>query len=265
MLGMVGSLLGAGVQAGSDVLINKANREHETRLNEQNIAFQRETNAKNEALMRESWLRDDNAVQRRTKDLEAAGMSPLLAAGSAAGNSGTVSMQSPEAKHRSEYKSPQVGAMLQQGLMQAAALRAQSELAEKANELQSEQIDVNRQQAATAQEQAATARKSIELQELRDITDKDLRIRLLGLQQNRESAEIMSKTIDALIKFADYQKSDSLGLRSFDSSTDIIKMLRTLTGSGSAKGIANILWEIVLDAGKIHARHMPDSNLYPKK
>ena len=115
MLGMIGSLLGTGLQVGADVLINKANREHETWLNEQNIAFQRETNAKNEALMRESWLRDDNAVQRRTKDLEAAGMSPLLAAGSAAGNSGTVSMQSPEAKHRSEYRSPQVGAMLQQG------------------------------------------------------------------------------------------------------------------------------------------------------
>ena len=80
MLGMIGSLVGTGLQVGADVLTNKANREHETRLNEQNIAFQRETNAKNEALMRESWLRDDNAVQRRTKDLEAAGMSPLLAA-----------------------------------------------------------------------------------------------------------------------------------------------------------------------------------------
>ena len=112
-------------------------------------------------------------------------------------------------------------------------MRAQSQLAEKANELQSEQIDVNRQQAATAQEQAATARKSIDLQELRDITDKDLRTRLLGLQQNRESAEIMSKTIDALIKYADYQKSDSLGLRSFDSSHDIIRLLRTLTGRGA--------------------------------
>ena len=261
MLGMIGSLVGTGLQVGADVLTNKANREHETQLNEQNIAFQRETNAKNEALMRESWLRDDNAVQRRTKDLEAAGMSPLLAAGSAAGNSGTVSMQSPEAKHRSEYRSPQVGAMLQQGLMQAAALSVQSELAEKANELQSEQIDVNRQQAATAQEQAATARRSIDLQELRDITDRDLRTRLLGLQQNRESAEIMSKTIDALIKYADYQKSDSLGLRSFDSSHDIIRLLRTLTGRGQGAGIGNILWEIVRDAGMIHARHMPDSNL----
>ena len=71
----------------------------------------------------------------------------------------------------------------------------------------------------------------------------------------------MSKTIDALIKYADYQKSDSLGLRSFDSSHDIIKLLRSLTGRGAGAGIGNILWEIVRDAGMIHARHMPDSNL----
>lgn len=61
-------------------------------MNNANLKYQRERDAKNEALMRESWLRDDNAVTRRVGDLQNAGISPLLAAGSAAGNSGPVSM-----------------------------------------------------------------------------------------------------------------------------------------------------------------------------
>lgn len=53
---------------------------------------QEETNKKNEELMRESWAREDNAVQRRKNDLIAAGFSPTLAAGSAAQASGPINL-----------------------------------------------------------------------------------------------------------------------------------------------------------------------------
>ena len=55
-----------------------------------------QTNKQNERLMREQWGREDNAVQRRAKDLEAAGMSPILAAGSSASAGQAVRLNAPQ-------------------------------------------------------------------------------------------------------------------------------------------------------------------------
>lgn len=42
-----------------------------------------------------TWQREDNAVQRRVRDLQAAGLSPVLAAGGAASTSGPISTAAP--------------------------------------------------------------------------------------------------------------------------------------------------------------------------
>lgn len=54
------------------------------------------SNTANANLTRQSWARDDNAVQRRAKDLLAAGINPLMAAGQDAGNSAPIPMKAPQ-------------------------------------------------------------------------------------------------------------------------------------------------------------------------
>lgn len=97
----------AGIDAATANQINKAN-----------ISMQRETNALNEKLMRESWQREDNAVQRRAADLKAAGQSPLLASGAAAQSSGPVSMTAPRQSQKAVDAS-----MIMQGIAQGLQMK----------------------------------------------------------------------------------------------------------------------------------------------
>lgn len=85
-------ILGALSGIGSGIASFFGNRE----TNQTNLQMTRETNEQNERLMREQWAREDNAVQRRAEDLQKAGLSKTLAAGSPASAGSLASMQKPE-------------------------------------------------------------------------------------------------------------------------------------------------------------------------
>lgn len=75
----------------------------------ENLEFQRENLAYQKDLQAQVFSREDNAIQRRVKDLQAAGLSPTLAAGSAAGAGSIVSTQAPQRQYVPRYDASQAG------------------------------------------------------------------------------------------------------------------------------------------------------------
>ncbi len=84
----VGSTLAGTVDS---IIANKKNFD----LQKENLAYQKD-------LQKQIFSREDNAVQRRVADLVSAGLSPTLAAGSAAGAGSVVSTSAPQRKSNFE-------------------------------------------------------------------------------------------------------------------------------------------------------------------
>ena len=96
---VAGSIAGAVLPVVGDIINNATN----WRIAQENRNLQRETNAQNEALMREAWARDDTARQRMVADLEQAGFSKWLASGASPMTSSPISLTAPQNNYNADF------------------------------------------------------------------------------------------------------------------------------------------------------------------
>lgn len=92
----------------------------------ENLQYQKDALRWQKAAQEKTWTREDNAVQRRVADLRAAGLSPTLAAGSAAETHTPIKVDAPQ---RGKIDMPDINGQLAtavsmyQGMMQAQQAR----------------------------------------------------------------------------------------------------------------------------------------------
>ena len=98
-------------------------------------------------LQKQSWAREDNATQRRVADLTAAGLSPTLAAGSAASTSSPINLQAPQANFDLQQKRINSRNLLQQKKQIAQTMAQTQLLKDQAEQAKSNTALINTNQA----------------------------------------------------------------------------------------------------------------------
>lgn len=129
------SLLGAG----ANLIGGLSSSKKQYKLAKQQLAWQQEA-------QKTVWEREDNAVQRRAADLEAAGMNRLLAAGSGAASSAPIHPDVPQAPDYSHIGDPLlVAAQTKMSLAKQRADISQTEAQTRLVEGQLQTVETNNQ------------------------------------------------------------------------------------------------------------------------
>lgn len=114
--------IGGLYQTSQQRIASSQDRKERARIAEENLGFQYENLAYQKQLQKDLFAREDSAVQRRIADLKKAGLSPTLAAGSAAGAGAVVQTTAPQrnlkldTKESPGYIKGQYGAVLRNAM-----------------------------------------------------------------------------------------------------------------------------------------------------
>lgn len=72
------------------------NYKQQVKVSEQNLGYQKDVLNWQKSAQRNTWKREDNAVQRRVNDMKTAGINPILAAGQAAQSASPINVTAPQ-------------------------------------------------------------------------------------------------------------------------------------------------------------------------
>ena len=122
--------------------------------NERNIEAQREAQQWNQTNIDNTRMREDNAVQRRVADLKAAGLSPVLAAGSAASSSSPIKIDAIHSEDSTGLKG------LSEGMV--TAMNMQNQYATTMSNLQTAKAQRDLLKAQEVNKKADTVLKGID-------------------------------------------------------------------------------------------------------
>lgn len=136
-----------------------------------------------ERIQKKAWAREDNAVQRRMKDLRAAGLSPSLAAGSAAASSAPIAAMQGE-QTRSQAFSDKASVALDMMRMKSDIARSQAE------------TDRIRQETRTAQYTADMKEAERNFMMSHDVPEFSVSANLKGKNISPEAMSYTEKYVD---------------------------------------------------------------------